>query len=64
MINILLIIQAVLSVMFILALFIDNKLYKVSIKKKEIKNKRKKEIEKSKKPKELKWPENLPHPDL
>jgi hypothetical protein len=50
--------------LFILLLIIDQKSHQAHIKRIERKQRAKKEAEKRKKPKELKWPENLPRHDL
>jgi hypothetical protein len=50
-------------IVFIVCLLIDSNAYEKYIKEKAKRERLKKDAEKKKKPKEFKWPENLPHPD-
>jgi hypothetical protein len=51
-------------IIWIIIIVVDSGLYSKYLKEKERRAKAKKKLDASKKAKELKWPENLPHYDL
>lgn len=53
-----------LSTIYLIFIVLENYWYYKEQRKKEIIYKKAKEAENKKKPKEFKWPENLPHFDL